>query len=153
MLKLNLYKNKISTSKNFGRVYGRVDYDSNLMDLTALAKHIASHGSVYTADVILGVMNKMAYCIKELALEGKKIKLGDLAIFYATVKSKGADSYLGFNINTHVEKVRLAVRGTGDTSVANMTSSASIGYSSLAESLRDAERPQPDPDDDDDDNG
>ena len=46
-------------------------------------------------------------------------------------------------------KVQLAVRGTGDSSISALTSAAEIGYTSLAEKLRDDERPKPEPEPDD----
>ena len=144
-LKLNLYRNTMTTSKGYGMIYGRVEHDKKIVDIPALAKHIAGHGSIYTEDVILGVMNKMAFCMKELMLDGKKIKLSDIAIFSAEIASKGAESYLAYDLGKHVKQVRIATRGTGDGSIAEMTKSAELGYTSLAESLRDAERPQPEP--------
>lgn len=153
MLRLNLYRNKMTTSKGYGMIYGRVEHDKKIVDIPALAKHIAGHGSIYTEDVILGVLNKMAFCLKELMLEGKKIKLSDIAIFSAEVVSTGAASFLAYDITKNVKTVRLGVRGTGDATRAELTKDAEIGYTSLAESLRNAERPQPDSGDDDDDNG
>ena len=156
-LKINLYKNTNTTSKMYGLTYGRVEHGDKIMEIPDLADHIASHGSIYTKDVILGVLTKMASCMKELMLDGKKIKLADIAIFSAEITSKGAASYLAYDLSTHVKRVRLTVRGTGDASIAEMTKAASLSYSSLAEKLRDDERPKPEPepegDDDDDNNG
>ena len=57
MIKLDLYKNKIQGHKNFGKVYARSN-NNDPIDIKGLAKHIQSHGSPYTYDIILGVLTK-----------------------------------------------------------------------------------------------
>ena len=74
MLKINLYKNKNQESRQFGKVYGRVE-NNEPIDIEGLSEHIAMHGSQYTKDVIYGVLIKAAACIKELApghLQGRR---------------------------------------------------------------------------------
>ncbi|MBR1395460.1 MAG: hypothetical protein IJ559_07365, partial [Prevotella sp.] len=99
----------------------------------------------------------MVKCIRELALEGKPVKLDNLAIIKCQVESKGANSYLAYDLGKHVKNIRLSVVGTGDFTRAELNKAGELAYTSLAESLRNAERPQPEPEpdggDDDDNNG
>ena len=77
MIKLDLYKNKIQGHKNFGKVYARSN-NNDPIDIKGLAKHIQSHGSPYTYDIILGVLTKCATCVRHLVLDGTPVKFDDL---------------------------------------------------------------------------
>ena len=54
-------QNKNEESKAFGKWYARVKHQGTL-DNRAMADHIAEHGSVYTPDVIFGVLEKYRTC-------------------------------------------------------------------------------------------
>lgn len=88
-LPVKLYQNKNEKNNGFEKWYARVDNaDQKVMGLEDLSAHIAQHGSIYTADVILGVMRKMVACVQELCLEGKKIKFDNLGIFSCQVANQ-----------------------------------------------------------------
>ena len=59
------------------------------VNLDELAAHISDHGSVYTRDVVVGVMTKMVDCINELLAQGYKVKLGELGTFYNSIRNDG----------------------------------------------------------------
>lgn len=59
------------------------------VNLDELAAHISDHGSVYTRDVVVGVMTKMVDCINELLAQGYKVKLGELGTFYTSIRNDG----------------------------------------------------------------
>lgn len=67
------------------------------LNTTALARHIAEHGSVFTQDIVEGVLRKLATCIPELVSEGHGVKLEGIGTFYPVVKSEGADSVEEFS--------------------------------------------------------
>ena len=50
-------------------------------DTERLAKHMANHNTPYSEGLIKGVLTDMISCTKELILDGKNVKLDDLAIF------------------------------------------------------------------------
>ena len=150
-LKLNLYRNTMTTSKGYGMIYGRVENDKP-MSIEKLAQHMHDHNSPYETGLIIGILTNMVKCIRELALEGKPVKLDNLAIIKCQVESKGAESYLAYDLGKHVKNIRLSTMATGDFSRAELNKAGALAYTSLAESLRNAERPQPEPDDGDDDN-
>ena len=71
------------------KAYG-VAQCSEVIDINAFAKHITSHGCVYKKGDIVGLLTMAVSCLRELLLEGKRIRLGDLGDFQARLKTKGA---------------------------------------------------------------
>ena len=94
----DVYQNKNDKSAAYGKYYGRVVHTETL-NTRKLAKHIAEHGSVYTQDVVEGVLTKAEACIVEMLLESKKVKLEGLGTFYLMAENKkgGAISLDKFN--------------------------------------------------------
>ena len=135
MLELNLYRNKMTTSKGYGMIYARVE-KKETYDLEKLAEHMHKHNSP---------LKDMVSCIRELCLDGNQVKIDDLAIFSVQIASKGANSYLAYDIAKHVKDVHLNAYSTGEFRRAELIKDGVIGYTSLAQSLRDAERPTPEP--------
>ena len=85
----DVYQNKNENNVSYGKYFGRI-------------VHIADHGSVYTQDVVEGVLTKAEACIVEMLLESKKIKLEGLGTFYLMAENKkgGAVSIDKFNPKT-----------------------------------------------------
>ena len=79
------------------------------MSLRDMAKHIASHGSLYTADVVIGVLESYRSCLLEQLLESKKVKGEGLGTFYVTIANKkgGERDLRKFNIGTMAVGLRL----------------------------------------------
>lgn len=91
------------------------------MDLDDIAKHMSSHNSLFSLGTIKGVLTDLVACIKEQVLEGKAVKLDNLAIFSVGIVSKtGADSAKDFSLSNNVKGLRLRARATGDLSNANL---------------------------------
>ena len=70
---------------------------SEVFDINQFAKHITDHGSVYDRADVAAVLTKAVDCLRELLLEGKKIRLGDMGDFYPSLKTKGATLAEDFN--------------------------------------------------------
>ena len=64
---------------------------SDVMTIEKFAKHISSHGSVYSRADISAILYMTVDCMREQLLEGKKIRLGDLGDFSILLSSKGAE--------------------------------------------------------------
>ena len=47
------------------------------------------HGTIYTSDIVKGVVEKFINCFEELLLEGNKIKLDGLGTFYLSANTEG----------------------------------------------------------------
>ena len=138
MIKLNLYKNKNSNSTNYGKIYGRVD-TPKMLDIDDLAEHMAEHGTVYTIDVVAGVLKGVARCIREKVLDGYSVKLDDLCIFTPSVTSKPAVDVESFEIGTHIKCTRLMCRATGKSSKAELSKDAQLGYTTMAQKIKSGE--------------
>lgn len=90
-------------------------------DTERLAKHMANHNTPYSAGVVKGVLTDMLSCIKELILDGKNVKLDDLAIFSVGIVSrKGAASAADFTLADNVKGLKLRARATGELSNAQI---------------------------------
>ena len=58
------------------------------MNTRKLAKHISEHGSVYTTDVVFGVLEKFRSCLVEMLLESKRVKIDGLGTFFTTLENE-----------------------------------------------------------------
>ena len=83
----DIYKNTNEASSSHGRYFGRIVHLETL-NTRKLARHISEHGSVYTQDVVEGVLTKAESCILEMLLESKKVKLEGLGTFYLMAQNK-----------------------------------------------------------------
>ena len=97
----DVYQNKNAQNAAYGKYFGRIVHTETL-NTRKLARHIADHGSVYTQDVVEGVLTKAEACIVEMLLESKKVKLEGLGTFYLMAENKkgGAVSIDKFNPKT-----------------------------------------------------
>ena len=79
------------------------------MSLRDMAKHITGHGSPYTVDVVMGVLEAFRSCCIEQLLDSKKVKVEGLGTFYVTIANKkgGEKDLSKFNISTMATGLRL----------------------------------------------
>ena len=102
------------------------------LDLAALAKHMASHSSPYSEGVIYGVLKDMVKCIKEQLLEGKNVKIDDLAIFSLGIKNKVmADKEDDFSVSKNIDGVKLKARATGELMSKSLNLDATLKKATL----------------------
>ena len=105
-----VYQNDIKDSESvmYGKWYARLKSIETLT-MTKLAKHISEHGSVFTEDVVEGVMKKFKTCLLEMLLESKKVKIAGLGTFYLTCECQkgGADKEEDFNVNQHLKALHI----------------------------------------------
>ena len=114
MVRYILQKIKITSHKCYGKWFAKnvVEETINLDDL---AEHMSNHNSPYSKGVIKGLLTDMIQCIKELLLEGKNVKIDDLAIFSLGIKNKlMADTEEEFTVSKNIEGVKLKARATGE---------------------------------------
>ena len=98
-------------------------------DIEKLAKHMSNHNTPYSSGVIKGVLADMVSCTKELILDGKNVKLDDLAIFsVGIVSKKGAQSAADFSLANNVKGLKLRARATGELSNAQPGRTAEGGF-------------------------
>ena len=103
-----VYQNQNEHSAAYGKYYARVKYLES-MNTRKLSNHIAEHGSIYTPDVVYGVMEKFRSCLLEMLLESKRVKIEGLGTFYATIECSkgGAVSKDKFNVQKNIEGLHI----------------------------------------------
>ena len=105
-----VYQNDIKDSESvmYGKWYARLKSIETLT-LTKVAKHISEHGSVFTEDVVEGVLKKFKSCLLEMLLDSKKVKIAGLGTFYLTCECTkgGADKEDDFNVNQHLAALHI----------------------------------------------
>ena len=107
LLEINQAKSRINQAKKEGKNPDQKDLDlvktekqnafaisqyTDVMTIEKFAKHITSHGSVYSRADISAILYMAVDCMREMLLEGKKIRLGDLGDFSLLLSSKGAET-------------------------------------------------------------
>ena len=105
-----VYRNDIKDSESvmYGKWYARLK-STETMSLTKMAKHISEHGSVFTEDVVEGVIKKFKTCLLEMLLESKKVKIAGRGTFYLTCECQkgGADKAADFSVNQHLKALHI----------------------------------------------
>ena len=103
-----VYQNQNEHNSAYGKWYGRVKYLESL-NTRKLSNHIAEHGSIYTPDVVYGVMEKFRSCLLEMLLNSKKVKIEGLGTFYTTLEcvKGGALTKDKFNILKDVKGLHI----------------------------------------------
>ena len=103
-----IYQNQVEDHPSNGKYFARVKTIETL-NTRKLANHIAEHGSIYTPDVIFGVLEKFRSCLIEQLLNSRKVKIDGLGIFYLTAECAkgGAESAEKFNVQKNIEALHI----------------------------------------------
>ena len=97
MIRYKIYQNQQKKGVNAGKWFARAVSDETF-DLAKL----------------------MVDCIKELLLDGKSVKIDDLAIFGVGIRSKAAETLEDFSLEKNITGMRLKARATGNLSTTNL---------------------------------
>ena len=89
------------------RTYGKIIYRGTL-GLNEMAEHIMKHGTVYTEDVVIGVITKLKNCIQEMLADGYKVKLDGIGTLYPVTTSSGVADAKDFNAQENITRVGVA---------------------------------------------
>lgn len=109
-----LYKNNRKTGKMAGKWYARA-VAVNTVGLEELAEHMAAHNTPYSPGAIRGILTDMVTCIRELTLDGKAVKIPNLAIFSLALNSLGAQTAAEYSAARCLTAVHLKARPTGES--------------------------------------
>ena len=121
-----LKKNKNSKSAAFGKYFAYPVIEETVT-LDGLAEHMSSHNTPYSKGAIKGMLTDMVSCIKELLLEGKNVKIADLAIFSLGIKNNGgAVSEEVFTVSKNIKGVKLRARATGELIAKSLNLEATL---------------------------
>lgn len=109
MLRYKVYKFKSNgNQKANGKFYGRVTH--NVMEFDEFVHFLSVHNCVFSEGTIHGVLIEMLNSLRELLLDGKAVRLGDLGIFSIGAATKGeekaedfdAENFKGVRLNLHL---------------------------------------------------
>ena len=89
------------------KTYGKIIYRGT-MRLTDMAEHIMKHGSIYTEDVVIGVITKLKSCMQEMLADGYKVKLDGIGTLYPVLTSKGVADAKDFSATENVTRLGIA---------------------------------------------
>lgn len=121
---LRQFKNSNSSINNKWLAYPVID---ETVGLDELSEHMSNHNTPFSAGAIKGMLTDMIGCIKEILLQGKNVKLPDLAIFSIGIKNhKGAESEEEFNTTQHIKGVKLRARATGTLTPTTLNLDATL---------------------------
>ena len=101
-------QNQNSFSAAFGKWYAQIK-NLETLNTRKLANHISEHGSIYTPDVVYGVLEKFRSCLIEMLLNSKKVKIEGLGTFYTTLENQknGASKKEEYNPNKHMKALHI----------------------------------------------
>ncbi|MBQ9203032.1 MAG: DNA-binding protein [Prevotella sp.] len=109
-----LKQNKNEKSSAYGKYFAYPVIEETV-DLDGLAEHMANHNTPFSRGAIKGMLTDMVACTKELLLEGKNVKIADLAIFSIGIKNRGgAEKESDFSTSTNIRGVKFRARATGE---------------------------------------
>lgn len=121
-----LKQNKNSKSAAYGKFFAYPVIEETI-NLDALAEHMSNHNTPYSKGAIKGMLTDMVSCIKELLLEGKNVKIADLAIFSLGIKNNGgAVSEEAFTVSKNIKGVKLRARATGELIAKSLNLEATL---------------------------
>lgn len=90
-LPIRKYKNTNPESSAYGKTYARVVHQGTL-STNDLCRHLMSHGTIFTPDVVKGTIEQFIMCFEDLLMQGNKIKLDGLGTFYVSITTQGVDN-------------------------------------------------------------
>lgn len=105
MIRYKLFQDTREGSKTEGKWYARAAHE--LMEFEEFITHLANHHCAFSEANLRGVLTEMLECLRELLLEGKAVRLGDLGIFRIGLKTEAADTAKKFNAAQNITGARL----------------------------------------------
>ena len=114
MIRYIKYQSNSGIESVRGKWFLRVKHGETV-DLEKLAEHMADHNTPYSKGTIYGVLKDMVACTKELMLDGKKVKLADLAIFSLGIHCVGAEDPNNATVQ-NIRSFSFNAQGTGQLS-------------------------------------
>ena len=96
------------------------------MDMEELAKHMSEHNTPFSKGAIMGVLTDMVQCIHEMVLEGKRVRLDNLAVFSVGLKNKGGTETAEEFSNNNISGLKLRARAIAEFTSSELKKSARL---------------------------
>ena len=80
-----------------------------VLNTRKMAQHISEHGSIFTPDVVYGVLEKFRSCLIEMLLDSKRVKIDGLGTFFTTIENEkgGAISADKFSVSSNLKALHI----------------------------------------------
>ena len=103
-----LRQNKNSLSKIFGKWFAH-SKTIEVLNTRKMAQHISEHGSIFTPDVVYGVLEEFRSCLIEMLLDSKRVKIDGLGTFFTTIENEkgGAISADKFSVSSNLKALHI----------------------------------------------
>ena len=126
MIRYILKQNKNTHSRSYGKYFAYPVIEETV-NLDGLAEHMVNHNTPFSKGAIKGMLTDMVACTKELLLEGKNVKIADLAIFSLGIKNASGESDPSeFTVAQNIKGVKFRARATGELVAKNLNLEASL---------------------------
>ena len=142
-----LKQNKNEDSKIYGKWFAQAKSVETL-NTRKMANHISEHGSIYTPDVVFGVLEKFRSCMLEMLMNSRKVKIDGLGTFYTTIENEkgGAASKDQFNSQKNLKALHIRVlpdqeQETNISSREFIKKAEFINAEAFADTLKEEEKP------------
>ena len=96
------------------------------MDMEELAEHMSEHNTPFSKGAIMGVLTDMVQCIHEMVLDGKRVRLDNLAVFSVGLKNGGGTDTAEDFKNINITGLKLRARGIAEFTNAELKKSAKL---------------------------
>lgn len=140
MAKYRMYQNKNHKSSGFNKWYAH-KASQGLVTMDQLVAHMAGHNSGFSKGQIMGIVTDMVDHVRELAYEGKSVKIDNLGIFRVSMRSKGVDNPKDFNAATDIQ-AKWQVQATGDVTGKTLGVTRAAGAPLVWEEVSDYQSPR-----------
>lgn len=158
MLELNWYK-RFDLFKKMTKWFVYIK-QKETVDIEDIARHMQAHNTPFSTGTIIGLLNDFVQCVHEQLLDGKTVKINDLAILSLSADSNSFDSIGAVSPTTGrtgvraeagtpddadltqpaVKALRLQTTATGAMRSRLITKEARLGWTTEAQALMDEER-------------
>lgn len=108
MLEFKIQQIKNAKMSANGKYYARVNHE--VMEFDDFINHMASHHCAFSEATIQGVLIEAFTCLRELVLEGKSVRFGDLGLLSIGIKTKATAKAEDFSTATNIKRVHLNLR-------------------------------------------
>jgi predicted histone-like DNA-binding protein len=141
-------KNNNLNSSAYGLWYASVK-SLETLNTRRLAQHISEHGSLYTPDVVYGVLEKFRSCLIEMLLNSKKVKIEGLGTFYCTLENTkgGALKKEDYSVQKHMKAlhIRFLPEQTTEENISSREFLKKAEFISIDQLLPKEEETEPEP--------
>ena len=142
-----LKQNKNEDSKIYGKWFAQAKSVETL-NTRKMANHISEHGSIYTPDVVFGVLEKFRSCMLEMLMNSRKVKIDGLGTFYTTIENEKGGAASKDQFSTQKNLKALHIRFLPDQEQETNISSREfikkaefVNAEAFAETLKEEDKP------------